>query len=81
MTGRVQGVGFRYFAATKAEELNLKGYVTNLHNGKVQIEAEGDNVDVETFIDYCRIGPARASVVSIAVHSQPIVGYTEFNMR
>ncbi len=38
VSGRVQGVGFRYFVQTLAGRLNLKGWVKNLDNGDVQME-------------------------------------------
>ncbi|WP_320053476.1 acylphosphatase [uncultured Acetobacteroides sp.] len=81
VSGRVQGVGFRYYVDRKAQELGVYGYVRNLPNGKLEVEAEGDDVSVETLIDYCRIGPARALVDRVEVHSQPVVGYTHFGVR
>lgn len=41
VSGRVQGVGFRYFIARIAGDLNLNGYVRNLFTGEVEIAAEG----------------------------------------
>jgi acylphosphatase len=81
VSGRVQGVGFRYFVEHKARELGVFGYVRNLPNGKLEVEAEGDDVAVETLVDYCRIGPARALVDRIDAHLQPVVGYTHFGVR
>ena len=40
--GRVQGVGYRYFAREAAEELGIKGYARNLHSGDVEVHAEAD---------------------------------------
>jgi acylphosphatase len=79
--GRVQGVGFRFFVEMKARELNVVGYVRNLPNGNVEIEVEGADVDVETLVDHCRVGPARARVDRVEVFSQPIVGYGQFGVR
>lgn len=81
VSGRVQGVGFRYFVERKALELGIVGYVRNLPNGKVEVEAEGDDTAVETLVDYCRVGPSRALVDRVEAHSQPIVGYTHFGVR
>lgn len=81
VVGRVQGVGFRYFISKRAVELGVLGYVRNLPNGRVEIEAEGDDVAVETLVDYCRVGPPRAIVDRVEAHSQPIVGYTQFGLR
>jgi acylphosphatase len=49
-TGRVQGVGFRYTAHQVAREFEVAGFVTNLPDGRVQLEAEGDKDEIEAFI-------------------------------
>jgi acylphosphatase len=61
--GRVQGVGFRYFTQIAASTLNLTGWCENLMNGKVQIEVQGTEQDVHSFITkikqgntFCRVG-------------------------
>ncbi|MGQ8335890.1 acylphosphatase [Sunxiuqinia sp. A32] len=54
--GRVQGVGFRYFVRQKAMELELTGWVKNCPNRTVEIEAQGDQQQLETFLDFLRIG-------------------------
>lgn len=41
VSGMVQGVGFRYFTVLAAHRLNITGWVRNLHNGNVQVEAQG----------------------------------------
>jgi acylphosphatase len=74
--GKVQGVGFRFFVEMKARELNVVGFIRNLPNGNVEVEVEGDDIDVDTLVDYCRVGPARAMVDRMEVHVQPIVGYS-----
>jgi acylphosphatase len=45
--GRVQGVGFRYFVLTTAKELHLTGWVRNLPDGAVQVEACGSEDDLD----------------------------------
>ena len=49
-TGRVQGVGFRYAAMQVAREFDVAGYVANLPDGRVQVEAEGEAGEVGAFI-------------------------------
>jgi acylphosphatase len=49
-TGRVQGVGFRYAALQAAREFEVSGFVSNLPDGRVQLEAEGRREEVEAFI-------------------------------
>ncbi|HZZ19414.1 MAG TPA: acylphosphatase [Opitutaceae bacterium] len=48
--GRVQGVGFRYSALQVAREFEVSGFVTNLSDGRVQLEAEGRPEVVAAFI-------------------------------
>jgi acylphosphatase len=49
-TGRVQGVGFRYTALQVAKEYEVSGFVTNLADGRVHLEAEGRPEEVDAFI-------------------------------
>ena len=65
--GRVQGVGFRYFALLKATELNLTGWVKNTRDGKVEIEASGEQQNLNTFIDWMKTGPTRAIIKTFSV--------------
>ncbi|MGR0158634.1 acylphosphatase [Paenarthrobacter nitroguajacolicus] len=52
ITGVVQGVGFRYWTARKADELFLKGTVRNNHDGTVQLVAEGSAADVDSLVKW-----------------------------
>jgi len=65
--GLVQGVGFRYFTFKKARELGVNGYVKNLPDGTVEIEAEGDQATLEALIDAVKIGPRSAVVNDIRI--------------
>ncbi len=53
-SGRVQGVGFRYTAYQVAKEFEVSGYVENLSDGRVRLEAEGEQSEVESFLDSIR---------------------------
>jgi len=63
--GLVQGVGFRWFVARQAEELGLLGYVKNLYNGNVEIEAIGERSLVEELIKQVKVGPRSAQVTNL----------------
>lgn len=65
ISGRVQGVGFRFFVQQKARELGIKGWVKNMGDGSVLVMAQGEKTDMETFIDYLSRGPALARVDNI----------------
>ena len=82
ISGRVQGVGFRYFALYKAEELHITGWVKNTPDGKVEIEASGELQNINTFIDRMKIGPARAIIGTFLVSElSPQRFFTEFTVR
>ncbi|HEX2969976.1 MAG TPA: acylphosphatase [Bacteroidales bacterium] len=76
--GRVQGVGFRWNAAREARDRQIKGFVRNLSDGSVYIEAEGKREILEDFIGWCRMGPSFSSVESVEVNSFPPAGYKDF---
>ena len=67
VTGRVQGVGFRYHIATRARTLRLTGTARNLPNGQVEITAEGDRAALETLVGVVRAGPPEAVVREVRV--------------
>lgn len=56
VSGRVQGVGFRFLAQQKAIELRLNGWVCNNRDGTVEIEVEGDEEKIEQFIQQIENG-------------------------
>lgn len=62
VTGRVQGVGFRWFARERAKRLGLKGWVRNRPDGSVEIVAMGETSHLEEFKLQMRAGPHGAAV-------------------
>jgi acylphosphatase len=73
ITGKVHGVGFRYFAQLKANEIGVTGWVKNNRDGTVLIMAQGDETDLNTFIDYLQIGPTRARVNKISRYKMELL--------
>ena len=67
VVGRVQGVGFRAFAARIAIRLNLLGGVRNLDDGRVELEVEGGKLVIEDLLRELKAGPPAAYVRTIAV--------------
>ena len=80
VTGRVQGVGFRYNAAKEARNNGISGFVRNLSNGEVYIEAEGTIIELNAFVEWCRKGPVFGNVESVVVDSCPPVNYDDFRI-
>jgi acylphosphatase len=67
ITGRVQGVGYRYAVVQMAQELGLVGWVRNASDGSVETWAQGDEVVLEQFIAFLKQGPRSARVRSVVV--------------
>lgn len=65
--GRVQGVGFRQFVQEKARELGLVGYVRNLKDGDVELQAEGPEEDLDRLLETLRQGPPAARVDNVKI--------------
>lgn len=72
ISGRVQGVGFRYFVARRAQELGLAGWVRNLADGQVEAAFAGSFADVEALTHACARGPSGARVDRVEV-APPVV--------
>ena len=78
--GHVQGVGFRWSAANEARNRDIKGFVKNLSDGSVYLEAEGSEIQLNIFVDWCKKGPSFGSVESVTVDSVPPVNYSDFRI-
>ena len=67
VSGRVQGVGFRWFVERAAGELGLTGLARNCDDGTVEVNAYGNKINLERLLLDCRRGPCLAKVESIDV--------------
>ncbi|WP_372947967.1 acylphosphatase [Mariniphaga sp.] len=82
ITGRVQGVGFRYFVQKRANDFNIKGWVKNTRDGSVVVMAQGDFNDMETFMDHLRLGPSMARVLKVEKSQMPeLEDFSDFSIR
>jgi acylphosphatase len=82
ITGRVQGVGFRYFVQRRAAEFNIVGWVKNERDGSVLVRAQGQEKDVETFLEHLKIGPSMARVIKTEKREMPgLEVFTDFRIR
>jgi acylphosphatase len=79
--GRVQNIGFRYFAVKTAHTFDIKGFVKNEPDGSVYIEAEGEETDLEIFIEHVKQGPSWAIVRETEISSGPVMNYTDFVVK
>ena len=79
--GRVQGVGYRYFALETAERLGITGYTRNLHSGEVEVHAEGDQTALDHFKLALERGPRMARVTEVVETDVPSGSYSSFLIR
>ena len=82
ITGRVQGVGFRFFARDAAAREGLHGWVRNLSDGSLEISAEGEAESLDRFERSIRHGPPAARVDEVEVSDLGVTGReTGFEIR
>jgi acylphosphatase len=78
ISGRVQGVGYRYATVMQAQRYNLGGWVRNLGDGRVEAVFEGPAADVARVVHWCRTGPHGAWVADVQTAPEQPVGDTTF---
>jgi acylphosphatase len=82
ISGRVQGVGYRYSSRNYAQSLDLVGWVKNRVDGKVEMIAEGDKITLEQLLTWLKQGPRFADVTNVEVTLNPATGeFTKFSIR
>lgn len=78
--GTVQGIFFREFVKENAEKYNVKGFVRNLDNGKVEAFLEGTPEDVGKVVEICKKGPKHAQIRNVEVKEEKYQGFKEFKV-
>ena len=68
ITGKVQGVGFRYYVLRQAQELGIRGWVSNKPNGDVEALAQGEKEGLDHFITKVEQGPAFSRVENVSLN-------------
>ena len=82
VTGMVQGVGFRYFTVMAARRYGLTGWVRNRMDGSVELEAQGEGIDLERFENAVEAGPRWSRVEHVDIDVVPLVsGERDFSAR
>lgn len=82
ITGRVQGVNYRYSTVQQAQMLGLSGWVKNLYDGRVEALFEGEEGTVDKMLSWCYQGPPMAYVTDVEVFKQNYTGDFEgFTVR
>lgn len=78
--GIVQGVFYRRTTLEKAEEIGVFGWVMNLKNGDVYIEAEATKEILDLFLEYCHKGPEKAIVSSVEYEIGNLENFEKFEI-
>ena len=73
VTGRVQGVAFRASTVDEARGHGLTGWVRNRPDGSVELEAQGDEVQVAALLAWCAHGPPAARVTDVTIEERDAV--------
>ncbi|MEK6847595.1 MAG: acylphosphatase [Nanoarchaeota archaeon] len=78
--GTVQGVFFRTFIKENAERHNVKGFVRNLEDGRIEIFLEGDIDDVDKMIELCKTGPKHSDIKNVEVKPESFQDFKTFKI-
>ena len=81
ISGRVQGVGYRYFAERSAHEVGVTGWARNLDDGRVEVQANGTAKQLEDFEGRLRMGPRFADVRSVESSEAAVLELSGFHIR
>lgn len=80
ISGKVQGVFFRETSRRLAEKLDIKGWIKNTLDGKVEALVTGDTRDLNDFVNFCKTGPESAIVDEIKVSKHEIINFKKFEI-
>ena len=80
ISGRVQGVGFRYFAVSLASRYHITGWVRNLYNGDVEMEAEGNSTRLTLFLQEIQEGNRFVRMRNMEISEIPLAHDKDFKV-
>lgn len=78
--GIVQGVFFRLFVKKNAEILDVKGFVRNLEDGRIEAFLEGDADNVNKMIELCKKGPKHSQIKKMEIKPETFQGFKTFKV-
>jgi acylphosphatase len=80
INGSVQGIFFRNFVKENAEKYNVKGFVRNLEDGRIEVFLEGDIDDVTKMIEICKTGPKHSQIKSVEEKDEKFQDFKVFKV-
>jgi acylphosphatase len=78
--GIVQGIFFRSFIKENAEKYNVKGFVRNLEDGRIEVFLEGNSDDVNKMVELCKTGPKHSQIRDVEIKSETFQGFNNFKV-
>ncbi len=78
--GTVQGVFFRGFIKENAERYDVKGFVRNLEDGRVEVFLEGNVNEVNKMIELCKVGPKHSQIRKVEIKPERFQGFKQFKV-
>ncbi|MCL5018400.1 MAG: acylphosphatase [Candidatus Pacearchaeota archaeon] len=78
--GTVQGIFFRQFVKDNAERFNIRGFVRNLEDGRVEVFAEGEMENVDNLVELCKKGPKHSQIRKVEVREEKLQDFKEFKI-
>ena len=80
VTGIVQGIFFRKFIKENAERYNVKGFIRNLEDGRIEIFLEGNTNEVNKMIELCKKGPKHSQIRTVDIKPEKFQDFKEFKI-
>lgn len=81
LSGKVQHIGFRFMTMQAAYKYGVFGFTRNKSNGSIYIEAEGEDENLQKFLDWCKVGPVGAEVNEIDTVEGELKDFTSFDIK
>lgn len=78
--GSVQGIFYRAFVKENAEKHNLKGFVRNLEDGRVEVFLEGDSEKVNQMVELCKQGPKNCKIENMEIKEERFQDFKNFKV-
>ena len=80
INGTVQGVFYRAFVKENAESLNVKGFIRNLEDGRVEVFLEGNSEEVNKMMELCNQGPKHSQIHDVQVKQEKFQDFKNFKI-
>ncbi len=81
ITGKVQRIGFRFYAMQTAYRFNIAGFVRNEIDKTIYIEAEGKDDQLNMFVKWCTNGPPGSIIKDVKIEDGELQNFTDFEIK